>query len=234
MFVSSSTKDPSLSTVAVHLRRRWQRELPLHASDDAHLPPELLHAEQVAHPGIDHHDALRGTRLLFPSFSPQNAGESPLPEVDGRNGLVRCSTCWAYMNPHCRFTQGGHQFVCNLCGTENETPSWYFATTDSAGNRFDRAERPELSRGAIDILAGKEFYEGDAQSPIFAFVIDVTRKAQESGVFSATVSSIEACVESLKDDGRARIGICAVDTQVHMLTVSVGIWREFHLEWSRA
>ena len=78
--------------------------------------------------------------------------------MDGRKGLVRCMHCWAYMNPYCRFTQGGRFFLCNLCGAENETPSWYYATTDSAGNRFDRAERPELSRGGIDILAGKEFY----------------------------------------------------------------------------
>ena len=142
--------------------------------------------------------------------------------------------CWAYMNPYCRFTQGGRFFLCNLCGAENETPSWYYATTDSAGNRFDRAERPELSRGGSDILAGKEFYDGEAPSPIIAFVVDVTRKSQESGVFSATVSSIAACAESWREDGRARIGICAVDTSVHMLTVSVGIWREFHPERSRA
>ena len=127
------------------------------------------------------------------------------------------------MNPYCRFTQGGRFFLCNLGGAENETPSWYY-----------RAERPELSRGGIDILAGKEFYDGEAQSPIFAFVVDVTRKSQESGVFSATVSSIAACAESWREDGRARIGICAVDTSVHMLTVSVGIWREFHPERSRA
>ena len=214
-------RDDSLPALAVHLRRRWQREFPLHASHDARVPAKLLHAEQIPHPRVDHHDALRGTRPLSFSPSPQNAGESPLPEVDGRSGLVRCSNCWGYMNPHCRFTQGGRRFLCNLCGTENETPSWYYATTDSAGNRFDRAERPELSRGAIDILAGREFYDGDAQSPIFAFVVDVTRKSHESGVFSATVSSIAACVESLKEDGRARIGICAVDTSVHRLTVSV-------------
>lgn len=87
--------------------------------------------------------------------------------------------------------------------------------------RFDRLERPELSRGSYDIIAGKEFYERQDPKPIFCFVVDVTRNAHSLGVFAATVSAIDACVEMLKENERALVGICIVDTNCHMLSVRV-------------
>ena len=127
------------------------------------------------------------------------------------------------MNPYFKFTNQGHSFICNICGEESQVPGWYYATTDMDGKRFDRLEKPELSRGSYDIIAGKEFYDRPAQEPIFCFVIDITLKAQTLGVFSATISAIQACVESLRENERAKIGLCLVDTACYMLGMKVGM-----------
>lgn len=161
--------------------------------------------------------------IFVTPFAEPDVGEESLPEVDGRQGLVRCHSCWAYMNPYCTFINQGHGFICNLCGAENPVPSWYYATTDMDGKRFDRLERPELSRGSYDIIAGKEFYDILDPRPVFCFVLDVARNAHSLGVFGATVSAIEACVEMLKENERSLVGICVVDTACHMLSVRVGM-----------
>ena len=160
--------------------------------------------------------------IFITPFAEPGVGEESLPETDGRQGLVRCQSCWGYMNPFCTFINQGHDYICNLCGTENKVPSWYYGTTDMDGKRFDRLERPELSRGSYDIIAGKEFYTHPDPKPIFCFVVDITKNAHSLGVFSATISAIEACVEILKENERAMVGICLVDTCCRMVSVRVG------------
>ena len=35
------------------------------------------------------------------------------------DGPVRCNRCKGYINPACRFVDGGRKFICNLCGFSN-------------------------------------------------------------------------------------------------------------------
>lgn len=126
------------------------------------------------------------------------------------------------MNPHCKFINDGHTFVCNICQTENEVPSWYYSTVDGQGIRFDRNERPELSKGTVEYVVGKEFSSRPLQKPIYGFVIDITKNAFTYGILNMVLSSVKACIELLSDNDRAKVGICIYDTQVHMLTVKNG------------
>ena len=36
------------------------------------------------------------------------------------SGPTRCNRCKAYMNPFCRFVDGGRQYVCPICQCSNE------------------------------------------------------------------------------------------------------------------
>jgi protein transport protein SEC24 len=38
----------------------------------------------------------------------------------GKNPIVRCGECRAYMNPFMRFIEGGTRFICNMCGESNK------------------------------------------------------------------------------------------------------------------
>ena len=163
-------------------------------------------------------------------FHLQHPQEAPIPLLDGTAGLVRCAECSAYMNPFMRFTDGGYHYLCNLCGAENPTPSWYYGTTNSAGVRFDRQDRPELSRGTVEYKVGEEFCTRAAQRPLYAFVIDTTRAAHQSGVFDAVLQALRACIEALRDAPRARVGFCVFDTVVHVIALRVPAGRACDVE----
>ena len=110
------------------------------------------------------------------------------------------------MNPFCKFSSDGHSYTCNLCGATNDVPSFYYSTVDGQGRRFDSLERPELSHGTYDYKVGDDFCARPRQQPIFAFVVDVTKNA---------------CVDVLKENPRAKVGVCVFDTVTHMITMKV-------------
>ena len=127
----------------------------------------------------------------------------------------------AYMNPFCKFSSDGHSFTCNICGATNDVPYFYYSTVDAQGRRFDALERPELSHGTYEWKVGADFCTRPPQQPIFAFVVDMTKNARVNGVFDAVLSSIRACVEVLKENPRAKVGVCVFDTVTHMILMRV-------------
>ena len=60
------------------------------------------------------------------------------------------------MNLYFVFMQNGEEFFCNLCGTRNRTPDFYFCKTVN-GERKDKNKRIELNSLYYDILAPKKF-----------------------------------------------------------------------------
>jgi protein transport protein SEC24 len=55
--------------------------------------------------------------LIVQPFAEPQPGEQPVPLADcSEFGPPRCSHCRGYINPWCRFQDGGQKFVCNLCG----------------------------------------------------------------------------------------------------------------------
>ena len=47
--------------------------------------------------------------------------QNNLQVVDhGVGGPIRCNRCKTYMNPNCRFVDGGRQYVCPICQCSNE------------------------------------------------------------------------------------------------------------------
>jgi len=132
---------------------------------------------------------------------------APLPEGEGEGSdpLVRCNRCRAYVNVFCRFGRGGRSWECNICGMENEVPSWYFCHLDASGRRTDRAIRPELCHGSVDWvlpnqaaaaslyhhqLAGSTQKTRAPAQPNLLFLVDCSRAAVQCGAFQAALQAI--------------------------------------------
>jgi protein transport protein SEC24 len=72
------------------------------------------------------------------------------------------------MNPFMRWMEGGRRFQCNFCEQVTECPGYYFSHVGGDGRRIDTDQRPELSRGSVEILATKD-YMVHYPSPPFRF-----------------------------------------------------------------
>src|SRR6218665_496930 len=78
--------------------------------------------------------------------------------VDVSNSeIVRCNRCKSYMNPYNRFVDCGRRFQCSLCAHVTEVPQGYFGHLDHTGQRLDKYQRPELSRGSYEFRATEEY-----------------------------------------------------------------------------
>lgn len=70
----------------------------------------------------------------------------------GKNPIVRCRDCRAYVNPFIKFCDGGTRWICNFCGEYNNVENHYYSPL-TQGVRNDINDRPELSYGSVDFLA---------------------------------------------------------------------------------
>ena len=75
----------------------------------------------------------------------------------GQEGPVRCRECKAYMNPHMLWRDAGRSFLCTFCGSTTPTPHDYIEHIGPDGRRRDAAQRPELSCGSYELVAGPQF-----------------------------------------------------------------------------
>ena len=64
---------------------------------------------------------------------------------------MRCPRCKAYVNPYFRWQDGGRKMQCNFCNATSETPPDYFCHLGPDGQRRDKLERPELSKGWVGV-----------------------------------------------------------------------------------
>eukprot|EP00357_Protocruzia_adherens_P010769 CAMPEP_0114983146 /NCGR_PEP_ID=MMETSP0216-20121206/6534_1 /TAXON_ID=223996 /ORGANISM="Protocruzia adherens, Strain Boccale" /LENGTH=888 /DNA_ID=CAMNT_0002345089 /DNA_START=102 /DNA_END=2768 /DNA_ORIENTATION=- len=157
-----------------------------------------------------------------------DATEEEVPLVNfGNNPLVRCKPCRAYMNPFVRWFENGRRWRCNLCGHMNTTPNYYIANVNSLGERVDKAERGELSRGSFDIQATADYIHRPPMPPVYFFVIDVSGTAVESGYLSVVAQTIKYVIEEElmpgKNDGRTQIGFLTFDSTLHFYNLKPGL-----------
>ncbi|KAK8805801.1 hypothetical protein WA158_002457 [Blastocystis sp. Blastoise] len=85
------------------------------------------------------------------------------------------------------------------------------------GKRSDREQRPELSRGIYDIKVGEEFASRPKQECIYVFLLDATKQSLENGLLEVSISSLEACISTLVERERCKIGICVYDNVLHFI-----------------
>ncbi len=150
-------------------------------------------------------------------------GEDPVPVVNfGPAKIVRCRRCRSYVNFSCRFTGGGRHWICSMCQFVNDVPAEYFSPLDERGFRADAAQRPELHRGTIELVAPAEYMVRPPMPPVYLFVLEVTPAAVQTSALAAMVAGIKRSIDSMPNEGRTRVGIITFDSAVHFYTLRPG------------
>ena len=112
--------------------------------------------------------------------------EGELENDPNAGGPPRCTKCRGYVNPWCKWVDGGVKWMCNLCNTGNTgesidsfvspkgkhrlilqrdtVPSHYMSHLDSYGNRLDIQSRPELTHGTVDYPVPRAYWANNPSS----------------------------------------------------------------------
>jgi protein transport protein SEC24 len=79
----------------------------------------------------------------------------------------------------------------------------------------DRYSRLELNYGCVDFVAPAEYTVRPPQPPVYAFVIDTSYQAVQSGMIAIVADAIKASLDKLpNEDGRTKIAFITVDSAI--------------------
>ncbi|CEP19247.1 hypothetical protein [Parasitella parasitica] len=182
--------------------------------DQGNCNPRFMRCTLQTIPGAS--DLIRDTGLPFglvlQPLAKLHADDAALPVVPL---AARCSRCKAYVNPWCKFTQGGQRFVCNLCDFENMVKPEDVCPSDASGRRMDADQRPEFMLGSVEFDAPEEYWEDVEPKPLhWLIAIDVSRRAMERPVLEILVHTLKQMLQSGFPPA-LKIGIMTFDTAVH-------------------
>ncbi|ESQ49323.1 hypothetical protein EUTSA_v10019975mg [Eutrema salsugineum] len=139
-----------------------------------------------------------------------------VPLIDfGSTGIIRCRRCRTYVNPYVTFTDSGRKWRCNICSMLNDVPGEYFSHLDATGRRMDMDQRPELTKGSVEIIAPTEYMVRPPMPPIYFFLIDVSISASKSGMLEVVAQTIKSCLDNLPGYPRTQIGFITYDSTLH-------------------
>ncbi|KAI8147373.1 Sec23/Sec24 trunk domain-containing protein [Fennellomyces sp. T-0311] len=195
------------------------------AIDQGNCNPRFMRATVKEIPSNS--DLIRDSHLPFglcvQPLADLHPDEEPIPVATTTNpdGPVRCTRCKAYINPACRFTDGGRKFTCNLCEFNNDVPEDYFSHLDMAGQRMDLNERPELQRGTVEFEVPEIYWTRNPTSLRVLFAVDVSYSAVHSGVLDAFCEALKGIMfsETAFPKG-TQVGIITFDIAVHFYNLS--------------
>jgi len=148
----------------------------------------------------------------------------PLDVVNfGSTGIVRCKKCRAYVNPFVAWVNNGRQWRCNVCGFSNDVPNSYFCQLDEQGRRRDREQRPELSKGSVELVAPGEYMVRPPQPPVYVFAIDVSAPSVASGLVDIACATIKKSLDALPGAPRTQVAIVTYDSSVHFYNLKASL-----------
>lgn len=114
--------------------------------------------------------------VILQPFAPARYDEEPIPLVEefaeeadtqetvSTPGPPRCIQCRGYINPWCKWVDGGQRWQCNLCQAFNLVDSAYFCHLDMSGVRTDVAQRAELRFGTVDFAVPSAYWAENPSS----------------------------------------------------------------------
>jgi protein transport protein SEC24 len=154
---------------------------------------------------------------------PSSAAAQPLPIINPTStGVIRCTSCRAYINPFVQFLGAGAQWRCNLCGFVNDVPQSYFSALDHTGRRADLDQRPELIHGSLEIVAPVDYMVRQPMPPVYFFVIDVSEASVKSGMLQTLCETVMSTLDKLPGDKRTLVGFLTFDSTVHFYSLKSG------------
>ncbi|ODV90892.1 hypothetical protein CANCADRAFT_31726 [Tortispora caseinolytica NRRL Y-17796] len=152
--------------------------------------------------------------LIIRPFTHLHDEDERIPLVS--DGVVaRCRRCRTYINPFVTFIDNGSRYRCAMCHLANDVPQGLDFDTikNVSANRYDRAE---LNYGVVDFLASPEYMARPPMPVVYAFVIDVSFPAVESGMVAAVAHIIRENLDRIPNrDGRTRVAFLCVDSNLH-------------------
>ena len=151
----------------------------------------------------------------------ESDGDEPVPVVED-SVIARCRRCRAYINPFVAFIEGGNRWKCCMCGLSNEVPQ-LFDWDQREGKPADRWSRKELNHSVVEFIAPTEYMVRPPQPPVYAFIIDVSAAAIQSGMVATAARTILESLDSLPNaDKRTKMAIIAVSTSLHFFSLPTG------------
>lgn len=151
----------------------------------------------------------------------ESDGDMPVPVVED-SVIARCRRCRSYINPYVTFIEGGNRWKCCMCGLSNEVPQ-LFDWDQREGKPADRWARKELNHSVVEFIAPTEYMVRPPQPPVYAFIIDVSQAAVQSGLVATAARTILESLDSIPNaDKRAKIAIIAVSTSLHFFSLPPG------------
>ena len=151
----------------------------------------------------------------------ENEGDDPVPVVED-SVIARCRRCRAYINPFVTFIEGGNRWKCCMCGLSNEVPQ-LFDWNQQEGKPADRWARKELNNSVVEFIAPTEYMVRPPQPPIYAFLIDVSAAAIQSGMVATAAKTILESLDNLPNaDKRTKVAFIAVSSSLHFFSLPAG------------
>jgi protein transport protein SEC24 len=109
-----------------------------------------------------------------------------------------------------------------MCGLSNEVPQ-LFDWDQAAGKPADRWARKELNHSVVEFIAPTEYMVRPPQPPVYAFIIDVSSAAVQSGMVATAARTILESLDNIPNqDGRVKIAFIAVSTSLHFFSLPAG------------
>ncbi|WWD01693.1 protein transporter SEC24 [Kwoniella sp. B9012] len=157
----------------------------------------------------------------YRSYRGEVDGDDPVPVVED-SVIARCRRCRAYINPFVTFIEGGNRWKCCMCGLSNEVPQ-LFDWNQAENKPADRWSRKELNHSVVEFIAPTEYMVRPPQPPVYAFVIDVSQQAIQSGMVAVAARTILESLDNIPNaDNRTKVAIIAVSTSLHFFSLPAG------------
>eukprot|EP01129_Flabellula_baltica_P004575 TRINITY_DN1598_c0_g1_i7.p1 TRINITY_DN1598_c0_g1~~TRINITY_DN1598_c0_g1_i7.p1 ORF type:complete len:718 (+),score=156.54 TRINITY_DN1598_c0_g1_i7:361-2514(+) len=196
----------------------------MYGRDFSHVnecPPEYMRAVSTVIPNTKKAFKSSGVPVgcVINPLSVENDVDQSLPIVDfGNIGILRCRRCKIYINPYVTFSEGGRLWKCNFCNYSNDVPSEYFSPLDNRGIRTDINSRAELTNGAVEFIATRDYIKRPPAPPVYFFVVDVSYYSVHSGLLEILSNTLINILEYLPgyEDGTTRFGLITYDSTFHL------------------
>ncbi|CAJ0928548.1 unnamed protein product, partial [Mesorhabditis belari] len=129
------------------------------------------------------------------------------------SSIVRCRYCRTYINPYVNIPDNRH-WKCNLCGRSNDLPDDFCwdPVTKSFG---DPRMRPEVRNSTVEFIAPQEYTLRPPQECLYAFVLDISVPALESGYLHVLCEQLLINLDQLPGDERTLVCFIGVDSSIH-------------------